>query len=154
MSAELSHLHEYTLGGDEDITVLIALVTVVFDGHFPFAYFLVPRSTNDLGVELEVPVQIPFLDSALDVGEDFRTTRIELLPVWVWIERKCLVPLVTTLRTTDDDRYSHRCVLGHRIERRDSDWRTTFRQHRLGPRIWYARLCSAWQEICVGTCVP
>jgi hypothetical protein len=149
-----SHVHKYTLRGNENITVLISLTAIVFDGHFPFACFLIPVSTENLGIELEVSVQVPFLDSALDVGEDLRTTGIEPLPIWVRVERKRLVLLAIILRSMKDSRHSRKYVLGHRIGHQDSDWRATFRQHRLEPRKSYARLCFAWQETCAGTCAP
>lgn len=85
---------------DEDIAELISLDTIAFDSYFPFARFLIPPSTDNPRIELKISVQVPLLDSALDICQNIRTAGIELLPVRVRIEWKCLMLLAVVLKVT------------------------------------------------------
>lgn len=126
----------------------------MFDGHFPFTHFLVPISTHNLGIKLEIPIQMPLLDSVLDVSQNFWTTGIELLPIRIGVERKCLVLSASIQEVTADSQHSRIYVLEHRIVLQDSDLRAMFHQHHLELRIWCARRYFSWQAICAGICAP
>jgi hypothetical protein len=69
-------------------------LAVFLDGDFPLASDFLPHCFDDTSVELDVPVKIPLLGGPDDVILDFGTTGIEMRPLWIWIERKCL-PLVS-----------------------------------------------------------
>ena len=84
----------------------------------PLTRFLLPIERNDARIELDISLQVPFLRRALHVLEDFISVRVELGPIRVWIERKCLKEKKRSakgFREIVSLEHLHRDVLGHRI---------------------------------------
>lgn len=66
------------------------MLSFVLDGDFPLSQVFLPPSTNDFGAEVKILVKTPLFHCGFDIVEDIRTTGIKALPIWIWVEWKCL----------------------------------------------------------------
>ena len=68
------------------MAVLIALLSLVLNSNPPLANILQPMSTNDFGVQFEIPIQIPFLDGRSYVVLYLSSAGVESTPFRVRIK--------------------------------------------------------------------
>lgn len=83
-------LLEHALTVDENICVFCKGCPIVFNGNHPLATVLQPDRFNNLMIEPDVAVKIPFLGPFLDIIVDLWTSRVKVTPVCLWVKRKRL----------------------------------------------------------------
>jgi hypothetical protein len=85
-----NNILEEALAGDQDVGVFFALDTIMFDEQLPRAGIFLPEGPDDLCVQLDIAVEVPFFHGPCDVLEDLLAAGIEFAPFRIWVERKCL----------------------------------------------------------------
>lgn len=72
------------------MTIFVARDAILLDGHLPLTLLVNPFGSGDFGVQLNITIEVPFLDRPLEIGLDLRTTRIESAPIRIWVKGKRL----------------------------------------------------------------
>jgi hypothetical protein len=72
------------------MAVLVSLLAAVFDGYFPLPNVFLPVRSDYFSVQLKATVQVPFLDSPLDVSENIGTAGVKPGPIWIGVEGESL----------------------------------------------------------------
>ena len=84
------HILQDTLTGNEDVGIIFELLLIMFDSDSPLSLTFLPVGTCYAVIELHVPIEVPLPGDVVYVVVDFLPSRIEVAPIWVRIERKCL----------------------------------------------------------------
>ncbi len=150
-------VHQHALRRDQDMAVLVPLDTLVFNRDFPLAFGFEPIRRNNTRVEVQVAVQVPFLNCRLDVGQDVGAAGVEALPVRVGVKGEGLFGEIISLvfyKLWSRIGYLHRCALARRIGRQDNCSEARCRPRRAETQRFCARQCPASRGSGAGTCVP
>jgi hypothetical protein len=62
----------------------------MIQAQLPLAIAFLPPRGRNFGVVFDIAIKVPFFNDALDILEDFWTSREEVTPVWIRVEWKCL----------------------------------------------------------------
>ena len=85
----------------------------MLNSDFPLPRFFLPVSTNDLGIELHVTIQVPLFRCPLNIIMNRLSARVEPWPIRVRVEWKCLKVRDNSFPWMPD---LHKYEMGHHTE--------------------------------------